>query len=368
MNGHELLEFLSELKPKLINEYEKWVERYGEPSPSIPTFLSIAKEETALRKAELQQAVARQGQQETARRDNDFRQEENRRVEDRRLRGGSPQLEQRSREELRRRDTMSTAETRGGERSRDVDEEQYNLQAEQLRREEDERQYEADRVRRRVEEKRNQEQDGILRRQVEAEAAARAARRDIVSRVSPVPPTGAVRPDQDRHARPPESPQARSMPVAAPHPARPPNSNQFTDPRLAPSIMSLESPTRYDYDSATDVEGKTEMPWNRSKLSQQDLTPTRRSRNGSLKYDPPITTTSPAPPDLKVNYPTIMSTHQRNQGYVPSLQSMFSTLSSDEPRPDASLLFNDRPSVNDLYSNILPQPSASVQAASQYRQ
>lgn len=62
-----------------------------------------------------------------------------------------------------------------------------------------------------------------------------------------------------------------------------------------------------------------------------------------------------------------MSSHQRNQGYVPSLQSMFSSLSLNNPGPDSSLLFDSRPSTSDLYSNILPKPSSSVQAASQYR-
>lgn len=61
-----------------------------------------------------------------------------------------------------------------------------------------------------------------------------------------------------------------------------------------------------------------------------------------------------------------MSQHQRGQGYVPSLQSMFSSLSLNNPGPDSSLLFNPRP-ANDLYANILPKPSTSVQAASQYR-
>lgn len=62
-----------------------------------------------------------------------------------------------------------------------------------------------------------------------------------------------------------------------------------------------------------------------------------------------------------------MSTHQRNQGYVPSLQSMFSSLSLHNPGPDSLLLYDQRPSTSDLYSGILPKPSSAVQAASQYR-
>ncbi|KAH8101729.1 hypothetical protein BXZ70DRAFT_931678 [Cristinia sonorae] len=350
MNGQELLEYLSELKPKLIKEYEDWVAYYGEPDPSIPSFLSIAKAETAQRKADEQRA--RQAH-DTSRRD------EKRRADDRRVRDDASWSEQ-QRDDGRRRDLASSSETARAERVRDVDEEQYALHAERLRRDEDARNYEAERTRRRVEEKRQVEQDGILRRQAEADATARAVRRDIAHRVSPAPPSMSR----------PASPPVRSMPVAAPHP-RVPNSAQYTDPRQVPSVMSLESPTKYDYDSSTDVESKQEMPWPRSRPTQTQsapdvVTPTKRLGNG-LRYDPPITTTSPAPPDLKVDYPAIMSHHQRDQGYVPSLQSMFSSLSLNNPGPDSSLLFDARPSASNLYSNILPKPSSSVQAASQYR-
>ncbi|TCD65306.1 hypothetical protein EIP91_002831 [Steccherinum ochraceum] len=352
MNGQELLEYLSELKPKLINEYDDWVGRYGQPDPSIPTFLSIAKEETAVRKAEEQRARYEPTRQDSRR---------ERRADDRRIREGSPWLEQS--EDARRREVGSSDMGRA-DRSRDVDEEQYNLQAERLRREEDARSYEAQRTRRNVvEEKRQYEQEGILRRQAESDAAARAVRRDIAHRMSPAPAivVGRMEPDIDTR---PGTPPVRMMPVAAPHPSRPSNSTQFGDPRQVPSIMSLESPTRYDYDSSTDVEGKTETPWQRP--GQQEPPPPRRLGNG-LRYDPPVTTTSPAPPDLRVDYPSIMSSHQRNQGYVPSLQSMFSNVSLNDPGPDSSLLFDARPSTADLYSNILPKPSSAVQAASQYR-
>lgn len=54
-----------------------------------------------------------------------------------------------------------------------------------------------------------------------------------------------------------------------------------------------------------------------------------------------------------------MSQHQLTQGYVPSLQSMFSRPTTEAPPPTASLLF-DAKHANDLYKNILPQPSAPV--------
>lgn len=257
-----------------MKEYESWVARYGEPDPSIPTFLSIAIQETAIRKADEQQ---REAERERLGRDYDSRREEKRR-EDRRPRAESPWTERP--EEVRRKEQMpSTSEAGRYDRSRDVDEEQYNMHAEQLRREEDARVQDSERNRRRVEEKRHYEQDGILRRQAEADAAARAVRQDIAHRTSPAPPAMVGRLAQDTSGRAsPGSPPARHMPVAAPHPARPPNSSQLTDLRQAPSIMSLESPTRYDYDSATDVEGKPAMPWRRK--PSQDLTPTKKVGNG----------------------------------------------------------------------------------------
>lgn len=73
-------------------------------------------------------------------------------------------------------------------------------------------------------------------------------------------------------------------------------------------------------------------------------------------YPPPMTTTSPAPPDLGViRYPTLMSQHQLKQGYVPSLQSMFSH-PSEEPPLSSSLLLDTKPS-GALYTNLLPKPS-----------
>ena len=74
----------------------------------------------------------------------------------------------------------------------------------------------------------------------------------------------------------------------------------------------------------------------------------------------PITTTSPAPPELgSIKYPSLMSQHQLKQGYVPSLQSMFASTSISQA-PDSSLLFDSKPQTSGLYNNILPSQSAPV--------
>ena len=81
-----------------------------------------------------------------------------------------------------------------------------------------------------------------------------------------------------------------------------------------------------------------------------------------LAYPPPITTTSPAPPELgPIRYPTLMSQHQLKQGYVPSLQSMFSHPANEPPRDSAALLLETKPS-GPLYSNLLPKPSTPGEA------
>lgn len=74
----------------------------------------------------------------------------------------------------------------------------------------------------------------------------------------------------------------------------------------------------------------------------------------------PVTTTSPAPEVGVIRYPSLMSQHQLKQGYVPSLQSMFSAPSTTGPQAESSLLFESKPHNSALYSNILPQPSAVV--------
>ena len=152
-NGQELLEFLSELKPMIVKQYDDWVAKHGQPDDSIPSFLSIAKEETAIRKANEQRARLAY---EASLRDPNLRRDEQRRPDDRRAREGSPWSEP---EEARRRELPVAPDAGRAERSRDVDEDQYNAQAERLRREEDARIQEAERVRRRTEERRQYEQE-----------------------------------------------------------------------------------------------------------------------------------------------------------------------------------------------------------------
>ncbi|KAJ3770207.1 hypothetical protein FB446DRAFT_745078 [Lentinula raphanica] len=80
----------------------------------------------------------------------------------------------------------------------------------------------------------------------------------------------------------------------------------------APLKLPLESPSRME-DDTTDSETDN---WSGS---QRFSTPAKSSRS---PYPPPLTTMSPPPPD-RIEYPKLMSLHQKAQGYRPSQDSMF---------------------------------------------
>lgn len=92
------------------------------------------------------------------------------------------------------------------------------------------------------------------------------------------------------------------------------------------------------------------------------------STPASLQYPPPITTTSPAPPEGPIRYPSLMSQHQLKQGYVPSLQSMFSkSAPAPPPANDSSLLLFDSRPPESLHSHsssfadaVVPPPPSHI--------
>ncbi|KAL6309483.1 hypothetical protein BKA93DRAFT_760290 [Sparassis latifolia] len=382
MNGQDILDNLSRLKPVLVDRYETWQARNeAGPNGSRPSSSHVSQrdgdgasggEASRRRLEELGRAKeeerARQAL-EAARREQDWQREDMARRQ-------AEEQERTTREETewvrqsiqsKRRETMvAAAESRRAQDALAMAEHERAAQAAQRLQAEEGRK-EGERIKKRVDERTRQEQEGIARRQQEAEAAALAARFGIATQLSPVP---ALASDPENSSARSEEVSARSglreFPVAAPQPGRPPNSTQrpvYADSRGGSnglSVMPLESPTRYDDDSSTDVEGADrQAPWHRARNAE--LTPTKaRNLTPSISYPPPITTTSPPPPELgSIRYPALMSQHQLKQGYVPSLQSMFSKPSADPRASDASLLFDSK-SSGSLYSNILPAPSAPV--------
>ncbi|KAG9100185.1 hypothetical protein FRC06_004460 [Ceratobasidium sp. 370] len=87
-----------------------------------------------------------------------------------------------------------------------------------------------------------------------------------------------------------------------------------TQPQVPQDILPLESPSRSWTREPEEVQ--VHMPAPRRTGSRVGQ-PVRGS-----SYPPPVTTTSPPPGSI--SYPDLMSSHQREQGYLPSSHSMFS--------------------------------------------
>jgi STAM-binding protein len=87
---------------------------------------------------------------------------------------------------------------------------------------------------------------------------------------------------------------------------------------------------------------------------------------------PPMTTTSPAPHAFPIRYPSLMSLHQRTQGYKPSLESMFKPEAEDNDTPqgnEPSMLFGTTPqsygstqSYRTIGDRVIPSPPEDIRA------
>ncbi|KAI0372553.1 Mov34-domain-containing protein [Pilatotrama ljubarskyi] len=368
MNGQDILDSLSQLKPILIEKYDQWQSSQRTTpgsSRASSTDPGLSREEIARRRREEQEEERAREAREAARREEVWKQEEflRRQVEERE-RQARAELAWRHSGEGRREDVSArrAADARAMADSERADRQRREDEQRRIRQEEVKR--DDDRSRRRAaDDRRWQEQEGIARRQQEAETASRAARRDI-SRLTPSPAGGSYRPPEPDAANRTAVPQ-----VYAPQPSRPPPPSQqssFSDPYSTTStvsVMPLESPNKYDDDSSTDAESAEQRESTRSQ--RHDQTPKgKQLLPGSAMPQPILTTTSPPPPELGViRYPSLMSQHQLKQGYAPSLQSMFAkTHISETPKPDGSLLFESKQQTpaSSLYSNILPSQPAPV--------
>lgn len=355
MNGQDILDSLSKLKPFLVERYEKWRASHpGDDAPSQLDSNAIAQEAARRKKEELLRAQEEERTRqalEAARIEDDWRRnnEQQRRIHE------ETEWARRAKE-ARQRDSIEA------QRAADAREAAQQERMARLRAEDEARRPHSDdedRARRRVEERRRQEQEGILRRQQETELAAREARRQHAAASHGL---GDTRIDTDvyhRRSQEPETPTRRDPQSASPHPSRPPSSSQHRSHidtyGAVPSRMSAEAAAPYPDDIDRSVS------WNYSRQSYQ--TPTKpKQMNPGILYPPPVTTTSPAPQDAgPIAYPTLMSQHQLKQGYVPSLRSMFSHPSTAPPPDSAALLLETKPG-GALYANLLPNRSAPVDA------
>ncbi|KAI0089456.1 hypothetical protein BDY19DRAFT_942423 [Irpex rosettiformis] len=350
LNGQEILDNLSELKPLLVDQYEAWIASGGSPNASTrppPSSEPISREESARRKRDEERALQAQ---EAMQREVEWRMADNarRQVEERERRAQEEAAWARQPQEVRQRELDETKRIEAREAAeyeRAAARRGYVISDEERKEEE---------KRRRQMDRRREEQEGILRRQQEAEAAARAVRRDIVQSSS-----------LDllyRRSQEPEAPPRSTLPdtsgsytVTTPQSSRPGSTSQGRAGFSGPSMLPVESPMKYEDDTDTDERSDENHLGRRGKYV--DRTPSKvPNTNVGIAYPIPITTTSPAPPDFgHVEYPTLMSQHQLKQGYAPSLRSMFSQ--PNEPPPSTSLLLETKPSSG-LYANILPKPSA----------
>ncbi|KAG2356406.1 hypothetical protein BDR07DRAFT_1453429 [Suillus spraguei] len=328
LNGQQILLDLGEIKPIIVERYERWRMRNNESSrPSSSNSYPEGSRHTEYRRPDDGRHSPSDDSgwlaQEAVRRDTERRREEQRRGDEarhsRRSVETQPPRLQIDTGSRKKEDALAAA--RRAANAQACDPTYYNREGtpsepvtpvspgekrrehDEFRKHEDRRRDEQDEVRRR----RRREQEGILKRQEEAEFAAREARRSVVP--SPMPAASAG--DSQR--------------------------SSFMDPQFyedaAPLLMPIESPTR-----------------------NHAATPT------SLKlpsYAAPVTTTSPVPPDGHIQYPELMSQHQLKQGYAPSLQSMFNypTLKPTH-LGRSSLLFV--PESSQLSTDQLPDPPVVV--------
>ncbi|EGO01337.1 hypothetical protein SERLA73DRAFT_159766 [Serpula lacrymans var. lacrymans S7.3] len=363
LNGQNILDSLSELKPTLVDRYERWAAQHPEEVNRPPP--STSQPDTRRQEEDTRRAQQDAWQEQKARQDEDRRREDAwRRSEDSRRhsrarpessRQPNQDAERRQRDdtraedyqrhrqvdpESRRRDETIAVARRAADVAQQETSYYRRIQhdaspmstetatsSDENRRDQDARRQREDMKRREeeiIKQRRKREQEGILRRQEEADIAARAARVSITPAVPTISTSATSNPQRSAFLEPRPHDDASPLP------------------------MPLESPTR----------------------RQPDTTPTGPGRGPA--YPAPVTTTSPPPPEGAVRYPQLMSQHQLKQGYAPSLQSMFSGpgLKPSSMAPSSLLFIPDSsPSSysgrtttsGNLYSSdTLPQPSAPV--------
>ncbi|PPQ79036.1 hypothetical protein CVT25_002345 [Psilocybe cyanescens] len=383
LNGQDILDHLSELKPSLVDRYEKWLQRHPdgdhERTPNARTQKMVNDEARA-------QAQREQFQEEERARQRDREQKEQQRLAAEEAAKWKWQREQQyaqdEAEKAKRKEAAQAAARRAAANTprappdytfsrtpnqnqnqgygsqntvvladgRPSDEIARQAQQEQMRLREEE-----------IKQKRKQEQEGIIRRQRESEEAARIARQNLAppplatpassatsTSVSPMFPNNYA---QSSAATTPQSGYFNQNPPGSSHIEYPTiRQNGYPEP---PSRhvhrMPLQSPV-YEGDS-TDSESL-----HSTTRTVEFKTPIRNIRSPS--YPPPITTTSPVPGIAPIQYPSLMSQHQKDQGYFPSLNSMFDAV--DKHHGSGSILFGSNNNNNALYPPSVkpgyPQP------------
>ena len=376
---------LGEIKPILVDRYERWAAQHPEEADAVRAALDAGVRMQVDSRPDRHPDHDESGWQahEAARREAQLRREDAKREEARRSsevlyrsveqktvgQHRRPQIDTTS--SRKKEDALSAArraanvsrepslvrrdrsDRSGSEPVTPVSGEERERRRERERERDDTRHYPEESKRREEEEalrRRHREQEGILKRQQEAEAASRAARRSVLPSPAPSNRTYQYAQPSPRSAEPVyEDALPPSMPLESPT-------------RLASSwLLSSYPPSSHHCDrlQAPPVKGY-------GGRSRQLLYLTHFLFHSSPSYPMPITTTSPAPPDGHVRYPQLMSQHQLLQGYTPSLQSMFSYpgLKPSEVAPSSLLFIPDRSKTSALLypADALPRPSVPAPA------
>ena len=382
-NGQDILVHLGDIKPILVDRYERWATQHPEEAAAVRAALDAGVQVESRPDRYPDHDESGWQAHEAARREAQFRRDEAKREEARRSGDALYKAVEQKTASRHRRPQIDTASSRkkedalsvarraanvsrepslirrdrsdipGSEPVTPVSGEERERRRERDRERDDTRHYQEEAKRREEEEavrRRSREQEGILRRQQEAEAASRAARRSIVP--SPTyPPT--------------PTPSNHTYQYIQPSPR---NGESAYEDALPPS-MPLESPTRLASSrlltSYTLICNRYHSPSVKGYVGwpPQGLHITHPLFHSRPSYPMPITTTSPAPPVGHIRYPQLMSQHQLSQGYTPSLQSMFSypTLKPSEVGPSSLLFVPDASKAGHLYpANALPRPPVPV--------
>ncbi|KAJ3501429.1 hypothetical protein NLJ89_g9344 [Agrocybe chaxingu] len=365
LNGQDILDNLSDLKPTLVDRYDKWLQKHPdgidhERTPNAQT-QKIADDEARAQAEERARDQRRMAEEAERWRQQRLHQEEVERARKREADAArkanipkpapGPDLAfSRTPMQNSGHGSSNTIVLSDGRPPEEMTRQQRMQEEMRLREEEI--------TKRQAEQKRRMEQEGIARRQQEAEEAARAARQNIATAVTPTaPPPPPVIP-----APPPgpsfpsiEYPTSRPPPPSSQPPGR---QNGYLDPHPnPPMVMPLESPSRYEGDS-TDSESIHHFDYRKQGKQRMALAPPARNMR-SPAYPPPITTTSPPPGEASIRYPALMSPHQKTQGYYPSLGSMFADATNFNST-GSSILFGSNANQAGPSYPILPPASAPV--------
>ncbi|KAF5325163.1 hypothetical protein D9619_010076 [Psilocybe cf. subviscida] len=329
LNGQDILDNLSDIKPTLVDRYDKWLQKHPdgidqERTPNARTQKIAQEAEEKARIAEDQRRRAAEEahmwkQQNELQRAQDEAELQRRASAAAAVRKAPDYTFSRPPNAYGSQNTVVLSD---GRPDSDAIRRQHEQQ-EQMRRREEEI------TRRQAEQKRRQEHDAHLRRkQQEAEEAARAALQSYPQSAYP----------ENRRPSPAYHPTLIEYPSVPQSTANP-----YLNPYVPPTLMPLENPTNFEGDS-TDSESVHRLGIRKA----DNRTPTRPFRSPS--YPPPMTTTSPIPDAGTIRYPSLMSQHQKTQGYFPSLGSMF-VEDGNYKHHETSILFGSQ------YAGVPPPPA-----------